>query len=149
MVVMKNDSGSRSEYFINLVNHAAFLSESVAETKLIEMLASYFDSDIHRAIIMLGLKTFEKVDEYLRKIDAAETVSKASQAKESNNVISSWKNTTNNIRRDDRGQITDQNIRNINTNSLNLITKFNEDLESIVPNQSVSWKSYVQIAYRF
>nr|CAH7758418.1 unnamed protein product [Callosobruchus chinensis] len=61
--------GSRSEYFLDLVNQASFLSEPIPEGKLIRMLSNHFASEIQRGIITRGLDTFETVDEYLRDID--------------------------------------------------------------------------------
>nr|CAH7717818.1 unnamed protein product [Callosobruchus chinensis] len=61
--------GSRSEYFLDLVNQASFLSEPIPEGKLIRMLSKHFSSEIQRGIITRGLDTFETVDEYLRDID--------------------------------------------------------------------------------
>nr|CAI5859444.1 unnamed protein product [Callosobruchus analis] len=65
------ENGSRADYFLNLINQAGYLTESLPEAKLISMVSRHFPAEIQRGIAILGLKTFDEVEEYLRNIDEA------------------------------------------------------------------------------
>nr|CAH7762550.1 unnamed protein product [Callosobruchus chinensis] len=65
----RHESGSLSEYFMNLVNQANFLTERIPEEKLTKMLSKHFPSEIQRGIVTMGLKTIDEIDEYLREVD--------------------------------------------------------------------------------
>nr|CAI5868790.1 unnamed protein product [Callosobruchus analis] len=120
----KFESGSRAEYFLNLVNQASFLSEPIPEQKLIKMLAKHFPPDIQRGMMILGLNDFDSVDDYLhnidesysrdRDIDRAAGHSNPNAYRESRNDAP-----TNNWRGEDAARNDDRNLR--------YITKFNAD----------------------
>nr|CAH7765636.1 unnamed protein product [Callosobruchus chinensis] len=135
----KFESGSRAEYFLNLVNQASFLSESIPEEKLIKMLAKHFSPDIQRGMMILGLNEFDAVDDYLHNLDESYTeeehvprdnrrnlrrrdreVDRAVGRPNPNpNAYRETRNDTPNWRGEDAVRNHDNNLRNI--------TKFNED----------------------
>nr|CAH7729530.1 unnamed protein product [Callosobruchus chinensis] len=135
----KFESGSRAEYFLNLVNQASFLSESIPEEKLIKMLAKHFSPDIQRGMMILGLNEFDAVDDYLHNLDESYTeeehvprdnrrnlrcrdreVDRAVGRPNPNpNAYRETRNDTPNWRGEDAVRNYDNNLRNI--------TKFNED----------------------
>lgn len=126
----KYQLGSRSEYFLDLFNHASFLSTPIPNQKLILLLSRHFPPDIQRGIITLGLKTFDEVDEYLRNIDATYTQGTiTATSRESTNeglrsqgAYSREGHGAANWRRQ-QGRYEDNNMRHIQT------TRFNDDLD--------------------
>nr|CAH7745333.1 unnamed protein product [Callosobruchus chinensis] len=65
----RHESGSLSEYSMNLVNQANFLTERIPEEKLTKTLSKHFPSEIQRGIVTMGLKIIDEIDEYLREVD--------------------------------------------------------------------------------
>ncbi|XP_074026872.1 uncharacterized protein [Leptinotarsa decemlineata] len=63
------ESGSRSDYFLNLISQASFLTEKITTAKLIEIIAKHFSPDIQRGIITNGFATIDDVESFLQKID--------------------------------------------------------------------------------
>lgn len=66
-------SGSRADYFMNMLRESRYISNKIKETDVVKLLINHFPSDIKRGIVISGLHTVDEIDEYLRAVDATET----------------------------------------------------------------------------
>lgn len=139
----KFETGSRSEYFLNLINQARFLEEKISDKDLIEKISKHFSTEVRRGIITQGLDTIDTIEEYLRKIDETydERVNDNGRFSGRNNFANNNNNTRNaggnnnqnrnreNVAQNDRNSSGNQGRQNQN---VNLITRFNQSQENIL-----------------
>lgn len=136
------ESGSRSEYFLSMVNQSYFLSEPIPEGKLVSMLSKHFPTDVERGIIMNGLKTIDEIDEFLRKIDnisSHETFRSNNRNRhdqrngtyEGNSYRQKESNNRNQNNNRPNTQISNEISRSLNQNDSQIrnITTFNEEMD--------------------
>nr|CAI5829092.1 unnamed protein product [Callosobruchus analis] len=137
----RHESGSLSEYFMNLVNQANFLTERIPEEKLTKMLSKHFSSEIQRGIVTLGLKTIDEIDEYLREVDENERASYTNEGSRGQGQGSNWRSQPqgNSYAVSNEGQ-GDGNVRQV----MSHLTAFNDEndfLNSDSESEEVSEQS--------
>lgn len=113
-------SGNYSDYFLDLINQANFLSNKIPDEELVDKISKHFPMEIRRGLVMQGLQTIESVEEYLRKLDET-------YIEEQRDNNSHSRNYNRNFRQNENGESAS---RGNNTRNINLITYFNQNQEN-------------------
>lgn len=139
-------SGNRADYMLKMAGKAAFLTEKIAETELVDYLSKHFEREIQRAVCLSGIKTIDEFDSYLRKVDSAYAYSPETRNDEN------WRNGDKDRERRGRAQNwpSRRNYNNENNNAgsqvvrrdtendnylnkeVRVLTTFNESSESLL-----------------
>lgn len=64
-----NERGPRTEYFMKMLKESRHLSNKIEEADVVKLLINHFSSETKRGILILGLRSVDEIDEYLKALD--------------------------------------------------------------------------------
>nr|CAI5833877.1 unnamed protein product [Callosobruchus analis] len=118
----KFERGSLSEYFLNLIKQASFLSEEIPEEKLTKMISKHFPSEVQSGLVTRGLYRFEAMEAYLQELDEIYASEQAATSRNTRRYEPPIRRQNSNNDREREGT---------NRDTIRQITKFNADNEDL------------------